>query len=156
MITINDCADFIIVKTTADGHGLNLLKLQKLCFYAQAWHLAIENDQLFDGRFEAWVHGPVNRALYKRFRDTHSLYASVTEKDLSANFRDRDFPDAASNHIEMVLETYAGLSGTQLEELTHREEPWLRARGGLPPNARCEAEIDEGLMKTYYRARLQQ
>ena len=41
MLTIHDAADYIIVKTLEGGEKLNLLKLQKLCYYAQAWHPAV-------------------------------------------------------------------------------------------------------------------
>ena len=37
---LNDVCDYIIVKLDDGGESLNLLKLQKLVFYVQAWHLA--------------------------------------------------------------------------------------------------------------------
>jgi hypothetical protein len=39
--------------------------------------------------------------------------------------------------------------------MSHREEPWIAARNGLPASARCETEIDEGRMAAFYAARLQ-
>lgn len=154
MLTIHDAADYIIVKTLEGGEKLNLLKLQKLCYYAQAWHLAFEGRTLFPGKFEAWVHGPVSRDLYMRFRDTHSMYSAVELGDVRAEFGGKRLADADTLHIDNVLESYAGLTGTQLEDLTHREDPWIRARGGLPPSARCETEIDEDLMRKFYAARV--
>ena len=40
-------------------------KLQKLCYYAQAWYLANYGKPLMPNRFEAWVHGPVSPDLYR-------------------------------------------------------------------------------------------
>lgn len=37
-----------------------LTKLQKLCYYSDAWYLAQTDDELFENHFEAWVHGPVD------------------------------------------------------------------------------------------------
>ena len=44
------------------------LKLQKLVYYAQAWHLALRDVPLFEEDFEAWVHGPVIPALYQEYK----------------------------------------------------------------------------------------
>ena len=44
-------------------------KLQKLCYFAQAWYLANYGRPLVANRFEAWVHGPVSPDLYSRYRD---------------------------------------------------------------------------------------
>lgn len=42
-------------------------KLQKLCYYAQAWSLALKDSAIMDGvQFEAWVHGPVNYELWQK------------------------------------------------------------------------------------------
>jgi uncharacterized phage-associated protein len=154
-MTLDDCADYIIVKTSDDGSPPSLLKLHKLVYYAQAWFLAMYNRRLFSpGRFEAWVHGPVSRELFKRFASRKMLYSAVTRSDVRAKFDVNLLDVEERGHIDEVLEVYAGLSGSQLEQMTHEEEPWLVARGDLPPSARCEKEIDEDLMTRYYAARL--
>ena len=43
-------------------------KLQKLCYYAQAWCYALKGYRLEDTDFQAWVHGPVSPALWERFK----------------------------------------------------------------------------------------
>jgi uncharacterized phage-associated protein len=153
-MTIDECANYIIYKVTEDGRPLNVLKLQKLAYYAQAWHLAYHEKRLFQGAFQAWVHGPVNWALYTRFRNSHQLYGAVTIQDLPRGFNPDSIPEAERSLIDAVLDAYGGFSGSQLEELTHREDPWVRARGGLGPTERCETPIDERLMGAYYRARI--
>jgi uncharacterized phage-associated protein len=59
-----------------------------------------------------------------------------------------------NHNIDAVLETYAKYSGSQLEEMNHKEDPWIRARVGYEPTQKCEKEIDENLMRDYYKARL--
>lgn len=154
-MTQDECADYIIVKTSDDRVPLSLLKLHKLVYYAQAWHLALYGERLFTpGSFEAWVHGPVSRELYKRFMDRKMLYSAVTRDDILPSFDITSLDSKKRSHIDEVLEVYAGLTGTQLEQLTHEEDPWLRARGGLRPSERCTTEIDEDLMTKYYAARI--
>lgn len=153
-MTLDDCTDYIITKTADDRTHLSVLKLQKLVYYAQAWHLAFYDRRLFDDTFEAWVHGPCNRALYRRFAGQKALYATVNREDVRGGFSVESLNADEVRHIDNVLETYAGMSGTQLEELTHSEAPWQKARGDLPLNARCEVEIADDEMKRFYRARL--
>ena len=79
MMNVNDVVDYIILRVNADEQNVLInLKLQKLLFYTQAWHLAIHSDRLFDGEFQAWVHGPVNREIYDRFvGQGKSLYSEI-------------------------------------------------------------------------------
>lgn len=151
---VHDCADYIIWKTTEDQKALNLLKLQKLCYYVQAWNLAIKGEPMFPGNFEAWVHGPVNRDLYNRFRESHQLYGAVTIDDVRPGFSPAWLGEIERQFIDSVLDEYAGYSGSQLEELTHREDPWVKARIGYGPYDRCEKAIDDKLMASFYGARL--
>jgi uncharacterized phage-associated protein len=152
-MTLDDCADYIITKICEGGSPPSVLKLQKLLYYSQAWHLAFYARPLFPGKFEAWVHGPVNRALYRRFVG-RSMYAAVTDVDVRPDFQIERIADSEGRHVDDVLEAYASMSGTQLEVLTHSEAPWISARGGLPMNARCVNEIEEEEMKEFYKARV--
>jgi uncharacterized phage-associated protein len=151
----DDACDYIIVKVRAAAESLSHLKLQKLMYYAQAWHWAFYGKPLFAGKFQAWVHGPVNRDLYDRFSKTKSLYSEITENDIRPDFDMGAVAEDEAAHIDSILEAYAGLTGTQLEEMTHYENPWIEARGERRPSERCEIEIDEYLMARYYAQRLE-
>ena len=152
MTTINDVCDYIISKVAQDG--LSLLKLQKLLYYSQAWYLAFDKGQLFCGRFQAWVHGPVNREIYDRFRGGKGLYDAVSIDDIRPDFSYENIIPEQKAHIDAVLSVYCKFTGDQLEAMTHAEEPWTMARGGIPLHQRCEKEMDEELMGRFYKARL--
>jgi uncharacterized phage-associated protein len=154
-MTIDDAADYIILRLVSGGEHINLLKLQKLVYYAQAWNMAIRGKPLFDGKFQAWVHGPVSRKLYDRFSESKSLYSPVSESDLQTGFDPNRISPEDRAHIDAVMEVYAPFSGSQLEEMTHQELPWQSARRGFEPSQRCEIEIDELLVSQYYSQRLQ-
>lgn len=155
MSTVHQVVDYIVVKVDEGNSPLNLLKLQKLLYYVQAWSLAALGKPAFPNRFQAWVHGPVCREVYDRFKDTHSLYNAVAATDEMRASASR-LDDALRGHVDDVLEAYAGFTGTQLEAMTHREQPWIQARGNRKPAERCEAEIDEALMTSYYRKLLEE
>lgn len=150
----DDACDYIIVKLNEGGIFLNVLKLHKLLYYCQAWSLAFGRGRLFPSHFQAWVHGPVSREIYDRFVRSKALYSAVTLEDIRAGFNPLALPDDERSIINSVLEVYAPLTGDQLEEMTHREDPWIEARRGVPPSARTENVISEEAMKTFYGARL--
>ena len=43
-------------------------KLQKLCYYAKAWYLALYDENIVSEPFEAWVHGAVQPELYQKYK----------------------------------------------------------------------------------------
>lgn len=149
--SINDVVDYVIVKLDGGDVPLTLLKLQKILFYVQAWHLGFGKGPLFRGPFQAWIHGPVNREIYDRFKDTHSLYASVTCEDILNKLAAESLSEHVRVHIDEVLEAYGDLSGTQLEVMTHGEKPWIQARGNRRASERCEEIITEQLMTDFYK-----
>lgn len=151
----NDVCDYVIARLAAAVENPTELKLQKLMYYIQAWHLAFYNEPLFQGRFQAWVHGPVNRQLYDRFGASKSLYSQITMDDVATNFDADKIPRDKRDHIDAVLEEYAKYTGSQLEQMTHSELPWIEARRGYQSTQRCEVEINESMMGRYYRKRVE-
>jgi uncharacterized phage-associated protein len=154
MATVNQVCDYIILMCRSGGERLNVLKLQKLLYYVQAWSLAFSGKPLFDGKFQAWVHGPVNREIYARFAGTKTLYSAIDESDITPNFDPNVISPEDRLHIDNVLEVYAPLSGSDLEAQAHGEEPWIDARKGCRPTQRCENELNEGLMAEFYQKRI--
>ncbi len=80
-----DVCDYIILQVTEAEESLNSLKLHKLLYYVQAWHLAFYGEPLFEGKFQAWIHGPVNKEIYRRF-NKRSLYDEIEQEDISEDF----------------------------------------------------------------------
>ena len=121
-------------------------KLQKLCYYYKAWGLALYGtDLLPNSDFEAWVHGPVNRALYAKYADYGwNDIPSVSEDTAIFDEKELDL-------LESVWMTYGEMSANALEAQTHIEEPWRRARHGIPDYQNCEVIIDTNIMEQYYR-----
>jgi len=119
-------------------------KLQKLCYYAQAWHLALLNKPLFDDEIQAWIHGPVSPGLYHRYKEFG--WRPIPE----VNENDNNIPEESEELINEVMRVYGDLDGDELEMLTHEEEPWLEARGELDDLTPSHKEIEYKTMKEYY------
>jgi uncharacterized phage-associated protein len=143
-VTANHVADFFVLSAHEAGEPLTNLKLQKLVYYAQAWWAALNGGPLFNERIEAWVHGPVCPEVYHRFK--HNQWRPIEDEVDEPESIDEDVND----HLEDVVENYGGMTGWELERLTHSEGPWLKARGDLAPDANCTREISVDEMKAYY------
>ena len=125
-------------------------KLQKLCYYSQAWSLAWTTRSLFDEDFEAWSNGPVCRALY----DIHRGKFTVTIEDFPESLEalpalDEDQIDTIDN----VLRCYGDWEPYELREQTHKEEPWQMARGDLEDGELGTTIIPKDVMGEFYGRR---
>lgn len=127
------------------------LKLQKLLYYCQAWHLAMFQRPLFYERIEAWVHGPVVPPVfgeYKKFR-----WEPLPDPgETVINDGDPSWP--VMRHVSEVMDVYSSFTGAQLEALTHQEDPWKHARNGLAPDAPSSAIISCQSMIDFYGPQL--
>lgn len=137
--SVDDVAAAILAE-----HGpMQTMKLQKLVYYAQAWHLVKHGRPLFDNPIEAWSRGPVVEVLYRRHRRQNVV---SSWRDGSAQ---RLSPPAA-RIVHEVVKSYGPMTGDQLSALTHQEAPWADTRGGLPDSAPSRAVIPLALMRDYY------
>lgn len=59
---------FLALADEEAGDLVSNLKLQKLLYYAQGFHLAMTGRPLFDEPIQAWMHGPVVPAVYHAFK----------------------------------------------------------------------------------------
>ena len=120
------------------------LKLQKLCYYAQAWNYALKGFRLINSDFQAWVHGPVSPILYEKFKEFGFDTIGI-ESDYSPKIDLQDI-----EMLENVWITYGEMTGNALEIQTHRELPWIEARKGYAPEERCQVVISPDDMKSFY------
>ncbi|MDU0814638.1 MULTISPECIES: Panacea domain-containing protein [Bacillus amyloliquefaciens group] len=133
-----------VAKTFLSIEPMTHKKLQKLCYYAYAWHLTLFETPLFKEKFQAWVHGPVSPELYQQYK-THGWREIPQLSDFSiAN------EQSVIDIIESVYASYGHLSGDELEILTHEEDPWLVARNGLPDHAPSQATIEDEVITRFY------
>ena len=143
MITAKATAKYIIKFFHESEDLITNLKLQKLLYYVQGWHLGLYDKPLFEEDFQAWVHGPVQPAIYGEYK--HYRWNPISE-DVS----DVQIPDEAKSHIDEVLGTYGVESAYMLERRTHQESPWLDARGTLSHEKDCTNIIPKDSMRSYF------
>ena len=137
---------FDVAKWFLRKEVMNQRKLQKLCYYAQAWHYALLGTPFFEGEFEAWVHGPVSRELWNCFRDQG--YWDIQPEDL--DIVEVGLSQDDISFLEDVWATYGKYNSYQLEKLSHSEKPWIIAREGIENNMPSKNIISPREMADYY------
>ena len=136
--------------------AVDQMKLQKLLFYAHAWHLAYRNGPLFDEDFEAWPWGPVIRGVYTQTLDYGSgqITGRISEfgpTDKGFCFTEPDgVPPELKDYIKSVWDAHKRLSGIQLSNSTHAPgEPWtiVKDRLGTGTKPRISNELITAVFK---------
>jgi uncharacterized phage-associated protein len=146
-----DMADYFIALSNTTENLITNMQLQKLLYYAQAWHLAITERPMFEAEFQAWVHGPVIPAVYgqyKQFSWRPIERSELGEADVERI--KRMLPEDSRGVLDEVTEQYFGVGAYELERLVHGEEPWKRARAGLAPDEPSHEVIRNEWMRDFY------
>lgn len=148
MITIFDVANYFVMKSNSDTEStITPLKLQKLCYYAQAWSMVWDGKELFKEDFQAWVHGPANYELFKKYQ---GFFRNEVITYVDYRFDPNIFSEEQLETLDIVWNEYGKYTGSYLEQLTHQEEPWKKTRGTASPGEACSKIIPKEMIKEYY------
>lgn len=128
------------------GESPSPMKLQKLCYYAQGFMLA-QNVSLFDEDFQAWQHGPVVPGLYHKYKD---YQWHVIGEDVAA----ANVATEVATEVAQIVAAYGRYDGAALSTMTHREAPWLDARGDIPESANSTETITKQSMRDFFFGKL--
>ena len=133
-------AGYFIRLATEERAEITPMKLQKLLYFAQGFHLALnDNIPLIAETIEAWKYGPVIPTIYQTFKYfgnssiTASQYYELTIKGFVDESDDR-IDGKSKEFLKSIWDIYKGYSAIQLSNLTHLDDsPWdkaLKANGG--------------------------
>ena len=136
---------FDVAKYMLEKRGpMSAMKIQKLCYYAQAWYLVWEDAHLFEEDFYAWESGPVCIDSFDKTRGKYMLrledetggtgYLTETQKEI----------------IDKVLDFYAPHDAQWLGRLASLESPWKNAKASELPNSNIPQLISKDSIKKYY------
>lgn len=110
-----------------DGDSITNMKLQKLLYYFQGFHVAAFEEQvLFRDRIEAWEHGPVVPSVWQEY--THLGRMPIRLVELPEGPLMGDFEAPQIQLMRSVYDRFGQFSAWRLRQMTHREMPWRAAR----------------------------
>lgn len=123
MISARTVARYFLSKVDEDaGDAISNLKLQKLVYYAHAYHLAMYGEPLIPERVEAWEHGPVVPDLYRSYKQHGSEPIPAPD-----DFDPADYDERTRELLDEIYEVFGQYSAGKLRNLTHAERPWAQA-----------------------------
>lgn len=113
---------FLALEEEDAGDTISNLKLQKLCYLAQGFYLAIYGKKLFDEEIEAWTHGPVVPELYHVYKE-YKNQAIPKPKKLDFSIYDEE----TIEFLNEIYSVFGQYSAWVLRNITHAGKPWKDA-----------------------------
>ena len=132
-----------ILKKSSD---ITPLALQKLLYYTQSFYKVFYDEYLFKEDCEAWAHGPVYRDIYFKYKKFG--YDPIEDKNI--DFEGIDLNKPEKEILDSIINNFGRYSGKVLEEMTHKEKPWLITRKGLRDDESCRRIIKKELINKYF------
>lgn len=157
--TIQKMSHYVILFCQNMGVSISPLKLQKLLYYIQSWHIArFGKETLFNELPEAWVNGPVYRTIYdiykQRFFRSENIFINLDESELNKKLletrKELALDESQMKLVDSVLNAYSKLSDERLVLMTHSEAPWNEAREGYSVIQRCTQELKIDTIYDYF------
>jgi uncharacterized phage-associated protein len=137
-----DIAKYLIhCANLAEDDLITNLKLQKLLYYVQGFHLALFDAPLFPEAIEAWQYGPVVPEIYQQYKQ-YSRNPLPDSPDFNPEIIEAEVRDL----IDEVYSIYGKYTGTVLANFTHQETPWK--------NTEINEVISEHLIKDYFLSQI--
>jgi len=123
MLNVQMVAEYFLWLTRDQDEQLSNLKLLKLLYYAQGYHLANYGVPLFDAPIKAWQHGPIVQDIYQEYKQYGSGSIPPVTYIGKSRYRENE-----RKTIESVFDTFGHFSGTQLRNMTHDEPLWKNTK----------------------------
>lgn len=143
-----EIALFILKYYDYEGMGemISPLKLQKQLNYVYSYCLVEWDYKIFEESPQAWAHGPVFPSVYEKYSSYKYMNIDIPEEEISLH---------DSNLEKLILKIAIGYgihSAKDLEKLTHREDPWKRARkrAGVSDGENCKEKILDSDIREYF------
>lgn len=124
------------------GELMSNMKLQKMLYYEQGFHLAVFDTPLFEEDIEAWMYGPVVPAVYEVYKD-YGYNGIDPGKVEEVSLSDRE-----QALFDEVYKVYGAYSAIGLMNMTHRESPWANTPAGVG------SVISRDKMVEFFRTRI--
>lgn len=138
---VKEIAKKIIAKTDIEhGDTISNLKLQKMLYYMQGFHLAFFDTPLFDDEIYAWQYGPVVPSVYNEYKRYNAKAINLPKGDI---IRLTDDEETVFNN---VYNEYGQFSAVALMNMSHAEMPWKTTK--------ISQVIDKEKIRKYFKTQI--
>ncbi len=123
-LSAQDVADYFLANADESCQPITNMALQKLLYYAQGFHLALQGEPLFRDEIEAWEYGPVVPSVYDRYSTCGR--SAIPRPDSNGLSAGNSLAPETREVLEVVQAVYGPISAWHLSRLTHAEPPWSK------------------------------
>lgn len=138
---IEQCVQYLL----QECEDITALSLQKALYYIQGFYSAFYKRFLFEEDCQAWVHGPVYKNIYMKYKEYRF---DTNHKPQSMNID--VFTREEKELLDAIIRFVCCYSGKVLESFTHKETPWLATRADLPASTATDRIIEKEMMQAYF------
>lgn len=165
---INNVIQYLLIKC----EDITPLALQKSLYYIQGFYFAFYKSFIFTDDCQAWIHGPVYKDVYLRYKDyTFTPIDSPTTEisGIKSSEKLADYEHVQKSDVTLftaeltntlsateraicdsVIDNLCCYSGKELERFTHHEEPWILTRGNLKTDDSSNKIINKNTIGEYF------
>lgn len=148
-----DVAKYILKRQSVSKNWkcITNLKLQKILYYVQGYHLAFFNTPLFCEKISALQYWPVVKKVYQKY---NSYWPNIIDEQYSDfNVYSLGLSEEQIKLIHSISDYYGRFSAFQLVDMTHNESPWIRvSEGGLKIG--WDVEISHNQLFSFFKKQL--
>ncbi|MFW6030226.1 MAG: type II TA system antitoxin MqsA family protein, partial [Halanaerobiales bacterium] len=102
--------DSVVKYLLSNSADITPLALQKLLYYAQSFHKVFFNNYLFSEDCEAWVHGPVYREIYYKYKG----YGYDLIEDNNIIYKNINLTETEKGILDSIIANFGCYSGKVL------------------------------------------
>ncbi|EPI50270.1 zinc finger/helix-turn-helix protein [Gardnerella vaginalis JCP7672] len=165
---INNVIQYLLIKC----EDITTLALQKSLYYIQGFYFAFYKSFIFTDDCQAWIHGPVYKDVYLRYKDytftpidsPTTEISGIKSSEKLADYKHVQKSDVTLFTAELtttlsatekavcdsVIDNICCYSGKELERFTHHEEPWILTRGNLKTDDSSNKIISKKIIGEYF------
>jgi uncharacterized phage-associated protein len=146
-------ANLFVKKAMSEGLPITQMKLQKIIYFAEGYHMAKYDKPLISEPFQAWKYGPVIPVIYEQYKEFGSrpIVADIDKFTLGSMSQETDLSKSAKDAMEYTWQVTRDISAEKLSAWTHLENsPWNKVYSDSDWSRR----INEDDIKIYFKQML--
>lgn len=144
---VHNSAERIALYIISSGFDVTNLFLQKILYYVKAISELFVGKTIIPETCEAWKYGPVFPSVYDKYKEfgKHEI-----ETKVSFEYASKLLTEEEIRIVNYVLYSFGIYNAWFLKDLTHAEEPWIAARGGLDEDDSSHNVMKDELISVYF------
>ena len=141
-----DIANWFIAKREGIAGIMTNLKVQKMLYYSEAWTQVLLGKELFAEQIQAWSSGPVVPDVFYALKEHDWNEIPAPDSQVVQGISPK-----VEGILKQVYDAYATEPEHTLELMAQEDAPWVKARGELCAEARCEVVIQKSEIRDLFR-----